>query len=128
MFEIRRLAEGPGPDSEEVEFYGDRSRKLFVEKQPIISVNDVVGVGVWDHDALVVDFAESEYQRLKKATGACVDESVAVILGGKVVSTPVIAEPFFESCVVMGEFREDYAAKMVVEISRVILNRPVELG
>jgi preprotein translocase subunit SecD len=98
MFQIRRVAAGPGDAAEQLAFTSPdgQNTTLPVQREPFLDLSDVesatvVPKSVTEGDPQVrVWLTQHGRQRLEELTGQSLHQRIAVVIEGKVWSAPVI--------------------------------------
>ncbi len=123
LFEMRKVAEEAAENTEELVFIDDESRKVLVEKSSIITVKDISGASVVTNPQLAIylEFSKESHPKIEKATRESIGKALALVLRGKVTSTPIVNDPVSTGAMVTGNFSEEFARELVAEISQAIL-------
>lgn len=120
VFELRLEAKSKS-DVENADRFDDRGDVLWLEKQPIATDSDVVGVfavnDAFNRPAIGFKFGRDGAARLDAATTASIGRRLGVVVDGKLLNAPRIDTPIGNGAgVISGDFTEDQARALAKEI------------
>jgi hypothetical protein len=98
----------------------DSDQKVYVDKQPFVSIVDVVAVRLIDNatdkPAIEITFRPGSEERIGNMTQQHLNKPVAFLVEGKLLSAPTIREPFGNTAVITGQFSRDEAKQIFQRI------------
>lgn len=87
----------------------------FIAPDAILTPDDVASATVVERDGISIlfEFTPTGQEKLGKATLDLVGKQLAIIIDGKLISTPMVQEPFSKSAIVTGDFTREWAESVV---------------
>lgn len=96
-FSIHLVAGGPGQGAEEMDWMDASTPPLFVDSQPIVTGADLAHVegsmNQFGQPVLLFRLDEDGARRFAEATSAHLGDALAIVIGGRVLSAPVVQQP-----------------------------------
>jgi preprotein translocase subunit SecD len=125
VFQVRLVLDAPAAGSEQMTFQGiDGTASTFnVQKMPLLDLMDVESASVIEGNGtakpmIKVTLTPAGSKRLQEASKANIHRRIAVVVDGKILSTPVIqAELTGPNLPITGNYSSELAKDLVVKIN-----------
>ncbi|MFN0052347.1 MAG: protein kinase domain-containing protein [Planctomycetales bacterium] len=122
-FELRLAHFEPGADRTEHTVPGSQ-QKVYLDREPLARLFDVFFVQVINdaagQPAIEIHFAGSSASRIQELTQSHLNQPVAMLVDGKLLSAPTIRKPFGGVTVITGDFNREEAERIVKQIRQKI--------
>ena len=123
---LARVVEEGSPDAAKAKRMifanGDGKRSALIDQKPVITQDDIEGAELLEGRnnagvSIKVDIKKSGRDRLQKATESLIGKPIAIIVEGKLISAPVVREPFSIGFQITGNFSRAEAERLVAALT-----------
>lgn len=103
-----------------VQMKNEDGQEVYVSTKAIITPDDVKSAKVVDGDDAVISFVftESGQKKLGEATRTLIGKKLAIIIDGKLLSTPVVQSEFSTGANITGNFTREWAEGVVERVNK----------